>query len=53
MARPLRIECPGAWYHVMNRGDSRARIFNRTEEYELFFTVLEEACRLFNPTKWV
>ena len=20
MSRPLRIEYPGAWYHVMNRG---------------------------------
>ncbi|MEA3415371.1 MAG: hypothetical protein U9R02_04310 [Thermodesulfobacteriota bacterium] len=23
MARPLRIEYPGAWYHVMNRGVQR------------------------------
>ena len=27
MARPLRIEYPGAYYHVMNRGLSRMDIF--------------------------
>jgi len=27
MARPLRIEYPGAYYHVMNRGLSRRHIF--------------------------
>jgi len=27
MARPLRIEYPGAYYHVMNRGQSRRNIF--------------------------
>ncbi len=28
MARPLRIEYPGAWYHVMNRGGRRRLVFN-------------------------
>lgn len=27
MARPLRIEYPGAYYHVMNRGLSHRDIF--------------------------
>ena len=27
MPRPLRIEYPGAIYHVMNRGDRREPIF--------------------------
>jgi hypothetical protein len=27
MARLLRIQYPGAWYHVMNRGASHQRIF--------------------------
>jgi len=27
MARPLRIEYPGAYYHVMNRGLSRRCVF--------------------------
>lgn len=27
MARPLRIEIAGAWYHVMNRGHRRGKLF--------------------------
>jgi len=27
MARPLRIEFPGAFYHVMNRGNSGMDIY--------------------------
>ncbi len=48
MARPLRIEYPGAWYHVMNRGANRSRIFYKNKDYELFLEVLQEACNLFN-----
>lgn len=36
MARPLRIEYPGACYHVMNRGNQRARVFHEPNDYELF-----------------
>lgn len=35
MARPLRIEYPGALYHVMNRGNRRERVFRRQADYEL------------------
>ena len=41
MARPLRIEFPGAWYHVMNRGAGRRSIFREEQHYELFLTLLE------------
>ena len=27
MARPLRIEYPGAYYHVINRGNNQEKIF--------------------------
>lgn len=27
MARPLRIEFPGAFYHIISRGDERKEIF--------------------------
>ncbi len=27
MARPLRVQFPGAWYHVMNRGAGRRLIY--------------------------
>jgi hypothetical protein len=29
MARPLRIEYPGAFYHVMHRGNAGTEIFER------------------------
>ncbi len=48
MARPLRIEYQGAWYHVMNRGANRKQIFTKAADYELFINVLKEACSLFN-----
>ena len=31
MSRPLRIQYPGAWYHVMNRGRRREVIFPAKE----------------------
>ena len=31
IARPLRIEYAGAFYHVMNRGQSRRNIFTEDE----------------------
>ena len=36
MARPLRIEYPGACYHVINRGNQRSTVFYETGHYELF-----------------
>ena len=47
MARPLRIEFPGAWYHVMNRGRRREKIFQSDPDYKLFLKVLGECVRLF------
>ena len=29
MARPLRIEYPGAYYHVINRGNNQEKIFKK------------------------
>ncbi len=48
MARPLRIEYPGAWYHVMNRGRRREKIFFSDKDYELFMTVLGECTQFFS-----
>ena len=42
MARQLRIEFPGACYHVMNRGNDRRKIFDRIEDYQLFTDKLAE-----------
>jgi putative transposase len=47
MPRVLRIEYPGAWYHVMNRGISRMPIFTADEHREIFLNLLKEISTLF------
>lgn len=42
MSRPLRIEYPGAYYHVMNRGRGRQTIFPDRADYERFLALLGE-----------
>lgn len=44
MARRLRVEFPGAIYHVMNRGDRREPIFKDDEDRRSFLSTLGEAC---------
>jgi putative transposase len=45
MSRPLRIQFPGAVYHVMNRGRVRQPIFLRPEDYQAFLDTLAAAHR--------
>ena len=40
MARPLRIEFPGALYHVTSRGNARQRVFRDDEDRETFLATL-------------
>jgi putative transposase len=40
MARPLRIEFPGALYHVTSRGNARQRVFLDDEDRETFLATL-------------
>ena len=40
MSRPLRIEYPGAWYHVMNRGANFKKIFTEDADREEFLKLL-------------
>jgi putative transposase len=47
MARPLRIEYPGAFYHVTARGNERKRIFFAKSDYDRFKTGLKEARNKF------
>jgi len=47
MPRPLRIEYDGAWYHVMNRGANHNNIFNTTEHYLIFLSLLENITTRF------
>jgi REP element-mobilizing transposase RayT len=49
MSRKLRIEYPGAMYHVMNRGDQREDIFRDDEDRQKFLSTLGEAC---GKTEW-
>ncbi len=43
MARPLRIEFPGAFYHVTSRGNEKKDIFRSRKDREQFFFYLESA----------
>jgi len=47
MARPLRIEYAGAYYHVMNRGNQRQVVFAEPRDYELFLERLGQFRRPF------
>src|ERR1700691_690198 len=44
VARKLRVEYPGAIYHVMNRGDRRELIFQDDSDRKLFLETLGQAC---------
>lgn len=45
MARKLRVQYPGAIYHVMSRCDHRERIFLEVPDRKLFPFTLKEACQ--------
>ena len=49
MARPLRIEYPGATYHVMARGNQGRAIFKDDGDRQRFLETLGEAC---DKTGW-
>ena len=44
MARKLRVEYPGAIYHVLNRGDRREPIFRDDQDRRRFVETLAEVC---------
>ncbi|TDU71184.1 REP element-mobilizing transposase RayT [Prosthecobacter fusiformis] len=44
MARSLRIQYPGAYYHVMARGNRREVIFHDEDDRRFFLQALSEAC---------
>ena len=50
MARPLRIEFPGAVYHVTARGDGRGTIFRDDADRRKFLEILE---RTVSVRRWV
>lgn len=48
MARPLRIEYPGALYHVTSRGNAKAKIFVDDSDHKAFLAVLGFVVKRFN-----
>jgi putative transposase len=48
MARPLRIEYPDAWYHILNRGRRSEAIFAGTHDFTNFIDLLKDASELWN-----
>ena len=48
MSRPLRIQYPGAWYHIMNRGRRAEAIFLEKKDYGSFIDLLKESVDLWN-----
>jgi putative transposase len=47
MARPLRIEYPGALYHITSRGDRQEAIFEDDQDRKAFLNVLGEVISRF------
>ena len=44
MPRTSRASVGGYCYHVINRGNGRAEVFHKTEDYEAFLNLIGEAC---------
>lgn len=47
MARPLRIEYPGAFYHIIQRGIERKSIFFSDKDKEKFLSYLDSSHRAY------
>ncbi len=48
MTRPLRLELPGAVYHVTTTGNAGQAVFREAAESELFLEIVGEACGRFD-----
>lgn len=48
MARPLRVEFPGAIYHITSRGNARLPIFEDDEDRHRLLSTLQEIVTRFN-----
>jgi len=47
MARPIRIEYPGAVYHITARGNAQEAIYQTDADRYRFLELLEEACKRY------
>jgi putative transposase len=48
MARPLRIEYPGAIYHIASRGNARSPVFDDDHDRREFLMILEDVFGRYN-----
>ena len=48
MARPIRIDFPGAFHHVMNRSSKGTKVFGNDELCSFFLDVLGETAERFD-----
>lgn len=48
MARPLRIEFPGAVYHVTSRGNEKKAVFRTTQDRQRFLDILQQVNKRYN-----
>ena len=48
MARPLRIEFPGAVYHITGRGNDRQEIFGDDSDRKAFLEILSRVCARYH-----
>ena len=48
MTRPLRIEYPDAWYHVMNGARKGQEAFATVEDCNSFIDIIKDAAEIFN-----
>jgi REP element-mobilizing transposase RayT len=47
MSRPLRVEFPGAVYHLTSRGNARQKIFWNDDDRKLFLSTLAQVVKRF------
>ncbi|MBN2254295.1 MAG: transposase [Deltaproteobacteria bacterium] len=50
MARPIRIEYEGGFYHVTSRGNARQDIFANDEDYRIFLAILAKVVERY---RWI
>lgn len=48
MSRPLRIEYPGALYHITSRGNARSDIYLTKEDRHIFLKILEQVSERYH-----
>jgi len=46
MPRSIRIQFPGAFYHVMARGNRRETVFHDDDDRRFFLATLSGACAM-------